>query len=142
MNTAGARHNEENVIAKTEIKITVTDNRNIDRHFKAKMLVLIDSNNNDLIIGSDILFNHSNSTITNDIWSIEHDDSFEIIEIPLQIVPLNTQTKSVRIENTSSNKTQIRTLELNCLPMEDGSSDSQKQSPEDKLYEEEEGEII
>ena len=135
MNTAGARHNEENVIAKTEIKITVTDNRNIDRHFKAKMLVLIDSNNNDLIIGSDILFNQSNSTITNDIWSIEHDDSFEIIEIPLQIVPLNTQTKSVRIENTSSNKTHIRTLELNCLPMEDGSSDSQKQSPEDKLYE-------
>ena len=61
MSSAGAQDDENNVIAKTKIEITLRDIENIDRHFHIKALVLRNCNNHAIIFGADTMFNKSDS---------------------------------------------------------------------------------
>ena len=74
----------QNVLGNTSIDINISDNINKMRKFTIKLLILQNTNGFDLIFGADVLFNNCESTITNDMWEINHIKHQQKIRIPLK----------------------------------------------------------
>ena len=129
MSSAGAQDDENNVIAKTKIEVTIKDIENIDRHFHIKALVLRNCNNHAIILGADTIFNKSASQITNDKWIMTHKDTGRQIEIPLKIVPIKTQHNDKIMRNKKYNNNSEK-LDLNSLQTEVPEKDTDKYEKE------------
>lgn len=83
MSTANGK-NTHNVLGVTQIELKMSDNKGIIRIFLTKLLVLKNTNGFDLIFGADMIFNKCKSIITNDTWTIQHNEKYDKIHIPLR----------------------------------------------------------
>ena len=100
MNSAGCQNDTENVVAKAKIKLTLRDIHGDYKYFVAKVLVLENTNDHNIIIGADILFNKNDTTLSNKHWTIKNHQTGVTTKISLKAVKLNTPTNIDRIQST------------------------------------------
>ena len=99
MNSAGCQNDTENVRAKAKVMMTLKDTHGDYKHFVAKVLVLENTNDHNVIIGADILFNKSDSTLTNKHWTIKNSHTGAYTKISLKAVKLNTPSQIDKVQN-------------------------------------------
>ena len=117
MNSAGCQNDTENVKAKAKVMMTLKDTHGDHKHFVAKVLVLENTNDHNVIIGADILFNKTDSTLTNKHWTIKNGNTGAQTKISLKAVKLNTPSQIDRVQNR--NKSSYKNLiEINSTHQE------------------------
>ena len=99
MNSAGCQNDTDNVKAKAKVMMTLKDTNGDYKHFVAKVLVLENTNDHNVIIGADILFNKTDSTLTNKHWTIKNGHTGGYTKISLKAVKLNTPSQIDRVQN-------------------------------------------
>ena len=82
----------------TQLKFKTLSNENSQIYFNTPAVIASQTNNFDLILGTNILFEKDSSTISSQYWTITHNG--EKIQIPLQIVGPNYRSKNLILQNS------------------------------------------
>ena len=71
LSTANNENDTNNVTGKIATSLSITDTKNKERIFNVKLLMMRNTNKFSLILGADVLFNKSKSSISDTTWTVQ-----------------------------------------------------------------------